>query len=453
MKINVKVFFALMPFIYAVQVLCMRKDIVAIPYLLVILCIIPLTLQDNNPRQSGALLDEIAMLFSLTALVWAVFEGVVYGVVSGVRVLFLFFVPTIIYFVIARGCKGRDIGQLMSIISISSLVVATELLFEIAHSKILLQPSLFQEQNFAYVASMGSGRELYQLLLIEYRPPGIIEHLHATATYIAIGLIASLGLYLMSGRKPLVVIIGIDLIALVFSGSRLVQIATLVALICVGLTVRVGCEREYWKRFSRGGVAGGIMLGSVMAYVGWNWGEAAQAFVREYYLPVFSSLDFFQGRSFLLDILLPSMRNWLGAFGTYPGAILFGFGPTTLLYDVNAASDDVFVLQIFGQYGLAGGIAFYSFLIVAMREWGTEVKTLRGPSRVVCIFAGAAAILLYLTTVHSGALQRKAIYPLLFLAIGIIRRYAVRPIRGIDSQFIREIGMGVKRWRLSGRVR
>jgi len=437
MKINVKVFFALMPFIYAVQVLCMRKDIVAIPYLLVILCIIPLTLRHENPKQSGALLDEIAMLFSLTALMWAVFEGVVYGVVSGVRVLFLFFVPTLIYFAIAKGCKERDIGQLMGIISISSLVVATELLFEIGYTKVLLQASPFQERNFAYVASMGSGTELTQLLGIGYRPPGIIEHVHATATYIAMGLIASLGLYLMSGMKRLLVIIGIDLIALVFSGSRLVQIATLLALICVALGVGLGFGRKYGRRFSRVAFAAGIMLVSVVAYVGRKWGDAAQEFVREYYLPVISSGDFFQGRSFWLDILLPSMGNWLGAFGTYPAALLFGFGPTTLVYDVEAGSDDVFILQIFGQYGLVGGIAFYSFLIVAMREWGTELKKLRGPSRIVYIFAGAAVILLGMTTIHSGALQRKAVYPLLFLAIGIIRKYAVSPIGGIGRSIFR----------------
>ena len=273
----------------------MRKDIVSIPYLLVILCIIPLTLRHENPRQSGALLDEIAMLFSLTALMWAVFEGVVYGVVSGVRVLFLFFVPTLIYFVVAKGFKERDIGQLMGIISISSVVVATELLFEIGYTKILLEPSPFQERNFAYVALIGSGTELTQLVGIGYRPPGIIEHVHATATYIAIGLIASLGVYLMSGRKSLLAIIGIDLIALVFSGSRLVQIATLLALICVALGVGVGFDRKYARRFSKAAFAASIMLVSIMAYVGRNWGDAAQEFVREYYLAVISSGDFFPG--------------------------------------------------------------------------------------------------------------------------------------------------------------
>jgi hypothetical protein len=78
------------------------------------------------------------------------------------------------------------------------------------------------------------------------------------------------------------------------------------------------------------------------------------------------------------------------------------------------------------QYGVIGTVIFMSLWVFSIYIAATlllKSRNLDSLDRVLLCYSVSTLILIFVSMFHSGALQRKAIYPLFTLAVGIVWRY------------------------------
>ena len=109
---------------------------------------------------------------------------------------------------------------------------------------------------------------------------------------------------------------------------------------------------------------------------------------------------------------------------------LFGHGiGASLIGTVDGLDDNVFVMQIFAQYGLLGGVTFIGLFFAAAVSFWTAFNHAKGSDSILLVFAFALVVLLGLSMLHSGVIQRKAIFPILLWAFAIIYGFSRRGIK------------------------
>jgi len=111
-----------------------------------------------------------------------------------------------------------------------------------------------------------------------------------------------------------------------------------------------------------------------------------------------------------------------------PIGLLFGYGPgVTLRKQIGAISDDFFIIDMVGRYGIIGSFIFYFIFFIFTKEVLFSLKKsssfFKSEDKKILILSLSISLLLLLTTIHSGAMVRKAIFPWLFVGYGIGRRY------------------------------
>lgn len=421
------IFISIMPFIYMFQVILQRADIVVGLYIILVLSFILYILYDclkgGNASPSYYSWFDISVIFyALMMLTWSIFETFYYGFALGFRKFCILFLPIPLYFVIYRRSDSRTIRKIINIISFTATLISLELLIEIVSTQIMHVPFIFQIINFDYVQSI-SGEELNQLKGVIYRSPGLLEHLHATAFFIAIGFFACFIRYLLKKSKTLLLMLTFNFCVLILSGGRLALLGTL--LVIAYLLFDLLRYREYKRKVFRLGISLAFLSLVAILTMLFFFNEAIVEFVQKYYAPVVTSGSLVEDKSFWYDIVPGAISGLLNAVSQYPITLLFGFGPTTLLEDLGGVSDDFFIVQILGQYGIIGGCIFYSFFFVSIGGVFVKSRLLTGADKLYLQFAGAVLALLLISTSHSGVINRKAIYYLLFIAMGIVRKYPI----------------------------
>jgi O-antigen ligase len=109
---------------------------------------------------------------------------------------------------------------------------------------------------------------------------------------------------------------------------------------------------------------------------------------------------------------------------------LFGHGiGASLIGNVEGLDDDVFIMQIFAQYGLLGGIAFIGLFLAAAVTFWTTFNRAEDSNSILLALAFSLIVLLGLSMLHSGVIQRKAIFTVLLWALAIIYGSSRRGIR------------------------
>ena len=108
---------------------------------------------------------------------------------------------------------------------------------------------------------------------------------------------------------------------------------------------------------------------------------------------------------------------------------LFGHGIGASLIGIVGTDDDFFVMQILVQYGLLGSIAFIALFFVAAVSFWTTFNRVKGSDSTLLVFSFALMLLLGLSMLHSGVIQRKAIFPVLLWAFAIIYGSSHRVIK------------------------
>lgn len=421
-----KLYFIALPFIFLIQALLMNKLVAAIPSIFLLIAVTMVLiekkeyiLQWRSIFKTFNNLDWMIVGFFIITLFWVIIEYFTAGIVFFVSALMRYLITLFVYALVSRSCTRENIVMIMFIISFTSLIVSLELIHENINTRLFQKYTFIQSKNYDYVKELGVGEARPQYTSLKGRPIGILEHNHATSLYICMGFIASIVLFFLKERPFLLFIAAFDLITLFISGVRLVLLFVLIAFIVMMFYLR----KDDFIRARYRIVMVLMFLCTVVLISGLIgfWDFIKDVAVRTYLNPITKG-DFGQGDEVILDSFWNvGVLRFIDSFAKHPITIPFGAGYPPLLSHYSLTSEDFFFLQVFGQYGLIGGLLFYLFLFFSLGNSVCYLRVGRGEDRLLVLFAGILIGIFILTTLHSPVIQRKAIYPYLFFVLGIIR--------------------------------
>jgi hypothetical protein len=428
-------FFLLIPLAYPAQVITGHPEAAVVAYLpLMIVSFLQLT-RDRNLLRVVAILRRpydwmaLGILFLIADNLICSLVALGFGDVKyGIRGLFLYVLPLAI-FPLVQKLDEKSVVRLIKMLALGGTLVATELAYESINVYLLGQSTWFQRLNYAYVNSV-SGLELARLLYPNYRPTGLVEHVHASVFFSGIGAIAWLTLYVLEGRRLQLALFAACSVVFSLHGTRVPFGALLVGVVVFlyaqrygGETVRARARAASW--------ALGLTL--AVALLVDPFGTVAK-----YYLPAILHNDFqivdngtplsvYRDETARFVATSPMGAVWRGN-GISPADMLqsvFGFGVINALRAVGGTTDDAFFLQLIGQYGVLGSVIFFGIWLYAIK---TCHKTLCGRSSAHTALVGfslSVLVVFALSITHSPAMQRKALYPVFIVALAVA--YRMRP--------------------------
>jgi len=433
-----KVFFIfsiLMPFSFAAQLFWGGNNVVLLPYLLLASCMwlsfqrelnsfyCKFTLLDISTLRVRSLFHSIPL-----AICFFVFQNTAWNLVvilrdhnlsNFLRILCFYCIVPLIFFLVRR-YEEQDMWYICYSISLSGTVIALEFLYETYSTSVLNVPSYFQLKYFYYVKDL-TGRELTQLIGSAYRPPGLLEHVHATVAYAGIATVISIGNYLRTKQMFFIIAAAIAADAVIYSGVRLATYATFIALVVLGVSVKKIGKKEYTKRVLQCMVA--AVLGAMLIHVILSTPapvEMHAQFLSGEVAPNMSGTDFY--RNFVLSSVLQSIQ----AFHENPWALFTGFGPALLSNWGGVATDDFFPIQIFDHLGLVGSILFFgSWILGIIRSYTKSISGEYAQSKSLLLSLTCCVLFILLfSTMHSAVLVKKGVFWILFVFLAIASKYA-----------------------------
>jgi len=427
-------FLILLPLTYALQVISGRPEVAILTYAFLIVSYIQLFRQRHQSQRllpfTRSLVDFLPLGFSFLLIHHVVSAGD--ALLAGdfqmaVRGMLLFTLPLLLFWLVQE-LRSVELKMILVLLSILGGLVSCELLYENFSARILESPTVFQLFNRDYILAR-NGVELKQFWITSQRPPGLLEHVHAVTYFAAFAALANAVLFCLEGRWRWLLGMCVCAAALLAHGVRLPVVA---AMITFALLTAVVYKREHRKDIRKRGIW--IFLALVALVL-------IQLFVdplgtsKIYYWPVFLSGDFqiedattsqyVVNESTRLinisawgDLLTGQQTNLLVA--------AFGHGIVGSLNGIEGTSDDLFLLSILSQYGLLGALIFFGIWLLAIycAILGLmRVSTVDDDERAALYFATGVFIILAVSMLHSGVLQRKVIYPYFPLVAGIVWRY------------------------------
>lgn len=437
-------FLILLPITYAFQVVIGLPEVGVTPYAFLLLSFIVFCSSKHNHADIFRLTRSprdflfLGFCFLLVHHGISVGEAFVVGDFQlAVRGLLLFTVPLLLFWLV-QNVNAWGLRTILVIVAILGAMTSAEMFYENFSVRVLQSPTIFQLLNRDYVFAR-NGYELTQLFGIKYRPPGLLEHLHAVTYFAAFSSLASGILFCLSGRWYWLFGMCLSATALLMHGVRLPLMAA--GLAFTALVVVFYC-REKDKNIRKRGkwvVLSLFLLASIQLFID-PLGTS-----REYYWPAFLRGDFqipdMSTTQYLVQESHRVIENseWgkllSGRQADYFIAF-FGHGIVGSLKGVDGVSDDLFLLSILSQYGLVGTLIFlgiwvtaiYYALLLLLRA---SIDELEGAA---LYFAIGLLLMLVIGMLHSGVLQRKAIYPYFPIAIGIVWRYSLSAKISIQNE-------------------
>lgn len=428
-----------LPFVFYLQVTFGNARLAAPFYILALMCPIYHFFDGSfrSVRRSTLhehLLDTYIMYLFVFFLLFAL-VNFMSGDFGGMQKTLLFFwAPLAVYFWASRCASERELRFAITCIAVSGVIVALNWLYQIYLQTYLGMVSGFQTQARDYLVSgVSDANDTLRISTAVYRAPGLVEiHSHATATVVAVAVMAFASQYI-ANRKTLYLFIVGALISILFMGSvRLLMIATVVAL---GYYFAIGSVgRQGTKNALKFILILPLVIGVVIGVYAWRTGTLWDSIVS-YYLPFIPGRSGALGEASGIDVMwklsLVEITRVFDGLRANPLGFFCGIGPTQTLVSEELASEDFFIVHLFAFYGLAGWGAM--MLVFGVGVFGV-VKMMRDSEagiRANLCFAACALLVLWISTLHSGVLHRRALWPIFIFALGIIRRYLVlAPSRG-----------------------
>lgn len=427
-------FFAVLPFAYALQVLTGIPEAALVGYFPLVAALMV----------KGIKWQTIQDRFFQHALGALVFFVIAHNAISGLgillsgniaiagRVLCLFVLPVGV-FILASNYSDSQQWKLVKVVAITATVVALELLYENVHIWWLQEPTFFQLMNKDYVFSR-SGEYLSQLYLPGYRPTGLLEHVHVSTFYVGIGMLAWLAIYLEHGNKLCLLWATICEVVLIVHGIRLALIASCIAVVVL---IFLACKSQSGHRQGRWKIALWVLvITGILVVVLDPFGTVQKFYLSilltgswnpNYPTPITPMPVVNSSVSYASDLVVSRLGHGVMTFEFFSG--LFGHGIGASLMGVAGVNDDFFLMQVVAQYGLLGAIAFIGLFFAAVVSFWTTFNRSKGSDSILLVFAFSVIVLLGLSMLHSGVIQRKAIFPVLLWAFAIIYGSSHRVIK------------------------
>jgi hypothetical protein len=410
-------FFAWLPFTYALQVFFDAPAAAFVAWVALLLLIARL-LQDRAARtrlldwRQRTIPDTVMLYAALVGCFWAVVEWLGFGPGLGGRVLLLQVAPLALYF-IASTLQRSTLELICKIVAITALLVGAEMFYENLSGKLTLQPTEFQWASFGYVLGR-SGRELTQLLYYTYRPPGLLEHVHATTCFAALGALVAWTFFYRTASLRWLSVSLLLLAAIYMHGSRLSALAAIVGM----AALHAACARldpPARRRIVASAVCVALVLGGLVIF-------DPLGTTRHYYSPAIKEGNFqiHGGRSYRSVIGEEVDRVHDSLTETSHLALVFGMGPGSLMRDANASSDDFFIVQLAAQYGYVGFTLLVGAIGYLVSKGVMRLARVDVLDRQLVLAAVSILFVIGATALHSSTLQRKAIYPVFCFALGVL---------------------------------
>lgn len=382
----------------------------------------------KTPTFQGHVLDAyvsyLALFFFLFSIV-----NFMSGDRAGMQKTMLFFWSPLALYVWASRCASeRALRLALTCVAAASVIVALNWLYQIYLQTYVGQVSAFQTQARDYlVAVTADADDAIRISTTAYRAPGIVEiHSHATATVVALGIFAFASHYIVKRRTLDLYAIG-ALFSILFMGSvRLLLAAAVITLIyyfVIGSTGHKGVRNAI--KFM---LLLPVIAATVLGVYAWRTGTLWET-VATYYAPFIPGMSK-AGESAGVDVLwqlgLDEIIRIFNGLQNNPIGFLSGFGPTRALISEELASEDFFIIHIFAFYGIVGWASM--MLVFSIGVFGSiqVMRRLEPEMRAHLCFAACTLLVLWISTLHSGVLHRRALWPFFILALGIVRRYSVK---------------------------
>ena len=427
-------FFAVLPFVYVLQVLTGFPEAALVGYIFLIASLL-------TKGINWQITQEVFFRHLLGVLIFLV---IAHNAISGLaalssgnvaiasRVLCLFVLPVGV-FILASKYSDDQQWKLVKVVAITAAVVSLEMLYENVYSWWLTESTPFQLMNRDYIFSR-TGKTLTQVYHPNYRTTGPLEHVHVSAFFLGIGILAWLAIYLEYGKKLSLLWMSVCWTTLIVHGVRTALIASCIA---VALLIFLAYKHQPRHEHGRWKIALWVLIIVGAAVVVLDpFGT-----VQKFYLPVLLHNDWDTRSTIPTNpevIIADSAEKFINLASARLEAeelshgyftALFGHGIAASLMGHEGLDDHVFVTQIFAQYGLLGGIAFIGMFFAAAVSFRTTFNRAKGSDCILLLFAFTLMVLLGLSMAHSSVIQRKAIFPILLWAFAIIYGFSRRGIK------------------------
>jgi len=427
-------YFFIIPIIYVIQVITKNQYLSLLPSFFLLVPLIQVFTKKVNPSSNSVkkkkfdTIDYFMIFFFVLTVLWLPVELALYGVKSATSMTIRYIVPFLIYVYVSRYCSERALFWLLYIISAMSFCVAVELLFENVCVRLYQYVPEFQYKSFEYVRDIVKGGELQQFISYKGRPTGILEHLHATVFYIAIGSLASMVVYFYKGWLIPLLFALFDFFVVFISGARVPFFLLVIGFIPFILIVRKDAtlSRRFYIFVIISSLA--FICGCVLLLSQWH---IVHFYVEKLYFLLFLKGQHAQG-SYIINDYSIHTQLILQNFQKNLWVLIAGVGPTTLITKYHLGSEDFFLLRVFGQYGLIGGVLFYVLFFIAIQKCSKNYVNLTTTQKLLAIFSIIVLMMFLLSTLHSPAMLRKAIYPFYFLALGIVRFFVLNATTNLN---------------------
>lgn len=428
-------FLILLPLTYALQVVSGRPEVAMVTYGFLFVGYIQLFQQRHQHQifslRTHSVLNLLPLGFAFLLIHHVVSAGD--ALVAGdfqmaIRGMLLFTLPLILFWLVQE-LRSGELRTVLVLLSVLGSLISCELIYENFSARILESPTVFQLLNRDYILAR-NGVELRQFWITSQRPPGLLEHVHAVTYFATFAALANAVLFSLDGRWRWLVGMCVCTAALLAHGVRLPVAA---AMIAFALLAAVVYKREHKKDIRQRGI---WIFMALVALV------LIQIFVdplgtsRIYYWPVFLSGDFqiedattsqYVANESARLIEISAWGDLFTGQKTNLFVAVFGHGIVGSLNGVEGTSDDLFMLSILSQYGLLGALIFFGIWLVAIYyaiSGLLRISSVDDNERGALYFAAGVLIILAVSMLHSGVLQRKVIYPYFPLVVGIVWRYA-----------------------------
>ncbi len=422
-------FFILIPFSYFIQVITNKPELVAIIYLIFLLDIFYLNryflfkYKFNNNIQILDLLLLLCLVFVVGQHAVSIFYEIIFGDMGyASRGFFIYFVPFLIILFVFK--SEELIFRVIKILSIVGIIIAFELTYENYNIYILKRSSWFQLLSRDYVYSV-TGIDMVRFYEGNYRPTGLLEHVHCTVFFVGLASLAWLVRFFEEKKKTYLIAFGICVAVVALHGARLAFLASFLGILFFILNEYTYSKKEFYNI----NLALFIFLFTIIFILFLDpFGT-----VKLYYLSVIYNGDYgIVNNGSPLSVNNMEVNNFFDnspigllisnhpiSLNTILHAIL-GFGVIGSLKGVPGTSDDAFYLQLIGQYGLFGSLIFFSMWIYSIFLGYKNLGIVSSHQRLLINYAISTLVVFILSVIHSPAIQRKALYPIFILSLAIV---------------------------------
>jgi|CXWL01.1.fsa_nt_gi hypothetical protein len=352
---------------------------------------------------------------------------------EGCRQILLFIMPTTFYFYVSRAASEDELRAIFMGIILAALIVGTYFAYDSYNKMILLRVSDYQlkVQKYILARTNSTTDNTFFRVHTQYRSMGLLETHAASGAWIGLGAFASF-FFLSTRSSSLMAIAGFVWFSFLLAGLNFTSIlGFLITIFCVYVWRNRNASNLLRVRKSSLKIAAGLftlaaIAAIVLISVSNDFAEKISHYTALQYSLIFNpSIDASKPNSSWLSLLLVNITTCLDVFTRQPLSLLWGEGPIPVNFGRGGDTGFVETLAILGL----PLFAIVVFGILSMTR--TALNDLRSASRNQAPNArhgflefGISAILyIAIFDLHYSVWVYKSICPILFLALGLIRRY------------------------------